>query len=475
MAKNKDKIKISFVGESSNDVTGSCIWIKTPQRQILLECGLYQSCGSTLENFKINNKHFAFKPKDIDYLFVMHNHADHLCLSPRLYAKGCRAPMIMPQGSYNIAEILLKDSANIMRADADELSNKFHRDYKPIYTEFDVDNCLSYYQEYPMNEIIQLDEFIKFRFIPSGHILNSAQLELWITCGNLIKKIAYTSDLGNIHIKKYYANTFKPIQKADILIGETTYARQNKIADTKMRKKDLEKLEVAIRQTCIDSHARVMIPVFANDRCANILTYLYDIFGSDKSFNIPILVDSPMAIKCCNAYSKDLEGEEADKWKKVLGWDNVEFIQDSIDSKLWRESGIPVVVLASSGMLHKGRSVGWACNMLPKSRDRIIFCGYSAEGSIGSIIKEGKQKTITISGKRCANRCQVTNLMSFSSHCQRDSLLKYYGSVQCEKVILVHGEMNGKIEFAKELQEEISKNNNTSRVIITHKDYELTL
>ena len=58
---------------------------------------------------------------------------------------------------------------------------------------------------------------------------------------------------------------------------------------------------------------------------------------------------------------------------------------------------------------------------------------------------------------------------------QKYSLLKYYGSVQCKKIILVHGEMNAKIAFAKELQEEISKNDNTSKVVVAQKGYELSL
>lgn len=475
MAKNKDKIKISFIGEAAHDVTGSSIWIQTPDRQILLECGLYQSCGSTLEAYKVNSKHFAFKPKNIDYLFVLHNHADHLCAAPRLYAKGCNAPMIMPQGSYDIAEILLRDSANIIRYDAEELSIKFKRDYVPIYTDSDVDVCLNHYVEYPIGEIIYLDEYIKFRFIPSGHILNSAQLELWITCGNLTKKILYTSDIGNIHIKKYYTNTFEACERADVLIGETTYARQPKIADAKMREKDIEKLESAVRQTCCDENSRVLIPVFSNDRTQNMLTYLFDIFGNDTDFDIPILVDSPMAMRCCEAYSRILDGEDAEKWKEVLKWNNIHFVEDSAESKEWRDANVPVVVLASSGMIVKGRSTGWACSMLPKSKDRIVFCGFSADGSIGSIIKEGKQKTITISGKKCPNKCQVTNLMSFTSHCQRDTLLEYYSSVQCEKVVLVHGEMESKIEFAKELQDAIFKNDNTGRVIVAQRGYELSL
>lgn len=475
MAKSKSKIQINFVGEAASDVTGSCIHIKTPHKQILLECGSFQSCGSTLENYKINNKHFDFKPKEIDYVFLMHNHVDHIGLVPKLYKNGSVAQIVAPTGTKQIAEILLKDSAHIMATDAEELSNKFKRDYYPIYTENDVDRCLNYYTEYPIGEIIQLDEYIKFQFIPSGHILNSAQLELWVTEGNVTKKIGYTSDLGNVHIKKYYTNIFQPIKKCDVLIGETTYARETRIANQKMRNKDLEKLETVIRQTCIEKGARVLIPTFANDRTQNMLTYIYDIFGKDEDFNVQVLVDSPMASRICRTYGELLDGEDARKWRNVLAWKNVHFVKDAVESKKWRDSNQPVVVLASSGMMVRGRSTGWAYSMLPKTNDRIVFCGFSAENSLASIIKEGKQKTVTISGSRVRNKCQVTDLHSFSSHIQRNSLLKTYGAVECEKIVLVHGEMSGKIEFAKELQEEISKNDNTSKVVIADKGYRLSL
>ena len=475
MAKSKNKIQINFIGEAANDVTGSCVYIQTPHRKILLECGLYQSCGSTLESYKINNKHFDFKPKDIDYVFLCHCHADHIALTPKLYKESCGAHIIAPSGTKSIAEILLRDSAYIMDGDAKELSDKFQRSYAPIYSEDDVDRCLKYYEEYPIGDIIQLDDYIKFRFVPSGHILNSAQLELWITEGNVTKKILYTSDLGNTHIQKYYTNKFEPIKKCDILIGETTYARETRIANQKMRNKDLEKLKTVIRQTCVEDGARVLIPAFSNDRCQNMLTYIYDIFNGDEEFDVPVLIDSPMSIRICNAYSELLQGEELDKWRKVLAWKNVHFVQDANESSEWRDSNQPVVVLASSGMMVKGRSTAWAHNMLPHERDRIVFCGFAAENSLASIIKQGAQKTITISGHRVKNKCQVINLMSFSSHMQQDSLLNYYSSVECERVILIHGSIDGKIEFAKPLQEEISKKNNTSKVVVATKGYKLTL
>lgn len=475
MSKAKNKIQINFVGEAANDVTGSCIHIKTPNRQILLECGLFQSCGSTLENYKINNKHFEFKPKELDYVFTMHNHADHMCLMPKLYKQGCNAQIIAPSGTKQIAEILLRDSAHIMDTDAIELTNKFKRDYFPIYTDNDVDKCLHHYTEYEIGEIIQLDEYVKFRFIPSGHILNSAQLELWITEGNVTKKIGYTSDLGNVHIKKYYTNKFASIKKCDVLIGETTYAREERVANQKMRNKDLEKLESVIMQTCIEEHARVLIPVFANDRCQNMLTYIYDLFADNDNFDIPILVDSPMAAKVCKAYSELLDGEEAEKWNKVLAWKNIHFVGDSVESREWRDSNRPVVVLASSGMMVRGRSTGWAHSMLPRTNDRIVFCGFAAEDSLASIIKKGEQKTITISGHRVKNKCQVTDLHSFSSHMQKDSLLDVYGQVQAEKIILVHGSADGKLQLSKELSERLSKNDLVTKVVCATKGYTLNL
>ena len=65
-----------------------------------------------------------------------------------------------------------------------------------------------------------------------------------------------------------------------------------------------------------------------------MLTILYDLFANDKSFTTPILVDSPLAIKICKEYTKLLEGEELEKWEKVMAWKNVKFIHEYTDSRL---------------------------------------------------------------------------------------------------------------------------------------------
>ena len=119
--------------------------------------------------------------------------------------------------------------------------------------------------------------------------------------------------------------------------------------------------------------------------------------------------------------------------------------------------------------------MAWCSAMLPNKNDRIITVGYAPPGSIAYTIKNETQKTITIAGLKRKNKCQITNLTSFSSHMQRDSLLEYYSSINCEKVYLVHGEMENKISFSQDLENKISENNRTTRVVCVNKGTEVLL
>ena len=468
--KTKEKISVEFCGGNAWDVTGSCIYIETPNRKVLLECGLWQSTGSTLENWKVNTRKFDFRPNKLDYVFVGHLHADHIGLIPRLYASGASCPIIAPQRSKSIAEILMRDSARIIASDAASLSQKLGRTYEPFCLDSDVDIALGHWIEYD-DETHVLDEFVKFRFTPSGHIPFARQLELWITEGNITKKIVYTSDLGNIHLPKPYTKPFKSVfgQRSDIVIAESTYAHEEKIANKKMRKKDLEKLRMVIEQTCVEQQRRILIPSFALARTQEIATVLYNLF-SKENFDIPVYIDSPMAQNISRVYCDVLEGEAAEEWREVLAWKNIHFVGDYIESRELRDSGKPCIVIASSGFMVAGRSVAWCASLLPNTDDRIVTIGYAPPGSMAYTIKQGEQKTISISGKRYANRCQITNLGSFSSHIQRDSIVKEYGKVNAEKLFLVHGDMDGRNSVKPEIEKELSNNNLSTKVVVVQKN-----
>ena len=58
---------------------------------------------------------------------------------------------------------------------------------------------------------------------------------------------------------------------------------------------------------------------------------------------------------------------------------------------------------------------------------------------------------------------------------QRDDLLKYYKSMNTEKIYLVHGEMKGKIEFAEDLKNELSNMSKTTKVCVVNKGTKINL
>lgn len=462
MGKKTNKIKVSFVGPSAEEVTGSMTLIESSNKTILLECGLYQS-NSPLSDYKVNSRKLGFSPKKLDYIFIGHAHIDHIGLLPRLYAMGCTARIIVPKGLKKLFSIMGVDSAFIINREYELLSRK-NSGLKPIYTKEDVEVCLQYFEEYEYGEKIQLDDEVEFRLQPAGHIINSAQIELWVKEKNQTKKILYTSDLGNTAVEKYYTQKFIPVDKANLVIGESTYAKQVRDINQRDRDKDLEKMEHIIKNT-VSNRGKVLIPIFSLDRCQNILTHLYLIFKDCENFNAQIVIDSPLAIEICYAYKELLEGEELELWNEVLSWKKITFVKNFEHSKRLQMSAEPMVILAASGFMQAGRSRQWAKEIIPSRRSHIIFVGFSSENSLAGIIKEGQQAMIKIDDKTVRNRCAITDLKSFSGHMQQRELLEYYSTINCEKVALVHGNFKDKCNFAKILQEHIFRRNKTHKVI----------
>ena len=479
MGKSKNKIRISFPSASAESVAGSQVLIefgKDDQKQkVLIECGLIQGESTPLKEYHANSKKFAFKPKDLTAVFALHLHADHTGLIPKLYKEGCTAPLILPQGSSSILKEMLIDSSKIMQKDAAYLSKKFDRSYDPIYEIEDVQDSLSHIVEYPVHDKIQLNDNISFQFVNSGHIINSCQLILWIKNNNNIKKIAITSDLGNKSLFQYYTEDFEPIESANLIIGESTYSNPKRQVKSKDREKDLEKLKASIDCVCNDRKGRVLIPAFSLQRFQVLLTHIYDIFKDDESCP-EIYAASPLACKISELFISSLKNEEqVKKWNTVKQWNKIHFIDKFEDVVDQVKFGGPCVFVASAGMLNAGFSAYIASELLPKPNDMILFCGFMAENTLGSKIKDKKTKTVTIDQDRIPARCSVMALNSFTSHMQYNDLLWYYSSFNYDKIALVHGEFSDKLAFSKVLQEEINKKNKTGKVVCVNKSTEILL
>ena len=472
------KVKVQFLGNSASDVTQSCYLLTSEKYTILLDYGLYQD-QNPIENYKVNHaKIKEIKPRKIDYIFISHANIDHCGALPDLYRRGCDATIFVPVGNKELIRLMLLDSAKIMASDAEKLKKIYKMKAYPLYTEADIDECMSHMVEYSFGIEHEISEDFSFRFYAANHIVNAAQIVLTIRNElDVPKRILYTGDIGSHKIDKHYTKPFEtPEEYLDLVIGESTYAGNQRVQQLRDRDKDKDKIRSIIMESCVESGGKVLFPVFALDRLQVVLTVLYEIFGGDPDFKIPIVVDTPLGISVTKMW-KDMIPCGSDLWDKVINWENIHFSTSWEQSLEYQKSKEPMIILASSGMCTNGRSVVWVKNLLPSESNHICFCGYSASGSLAAKIKEGSSKnpTLQVEGRNVLNRAKITSLFSFSSHACRAELMEYYFSLRYGKLCLVHGDQNDKLAFGVELREKLLDKGVSSPVIAAFTGYEISI
>lgn len=473
----RKKIKndgIYFTGESAVDVTGSQYVVKFGDYQCLLECGLHQSKSNDyLDSYRINSAKFKFKPSEIDFLFVAHPHIDHCGLIPRLVKEGFRGKIISTNQTAMVMKSLLLNSCYIVNDEARILSKRYGRQYKPLYDEEDVYDTLELLYTYDKyNTIHKLNDVISFQWLKNSHCIGAAQLQLILSDNRKTKKILYTSDIGALHTRNHYLeDTEIPTMFNDVVIMESTYGNPAKI-NKKTRSFDVEHLRVAIN-TVIERKGSVVLPCFSFSRTQEILTTLYDIFGSDDNFNIPIIVDSKLSCEICDLYNELLTGDNFEYWNNVYSWKNVQFISEKADSQACISDDRSKIIISSSGFCTNGRVVNYIQKYLNDVNSMIIFSGYIGDNPsyLSYRIKNyHNHKDIKINKVLTPNKADCITLSTFSSHAGHNDLVKYGSSLLTNKLILVHGSSDNKKYLADKLKDAISKNNKTYKVIPSSKD-----
>lgn len=480
MGKKKKEIKLEVIGGNATGVAGSCTKIDFLGRTILFELGMVQDNSTILENYKENcailNK---IKPKKIEMVIIGHHHCDHIALIPMLFARGnTDVKIITPKDTTCILKEMWSDTAYINEKDCESLNRKGDKSYTPLYTQAEVNAALKNVVEIEIRDIVKIDDNISIRYTPAGHILRSCQTELYINNGFHTEKIYFSSDIGNrmIEDRKVFVEKFEPITSCRIAIVESTYGRKKGSMTRKDIELDRQKMKTVIEQFCIENKHRVLIPTFSLDRMPFILWELYQLFGQNETFNIPILVDSPLSNRLLDCYSSILNGEAKENFDKMMSWKNIRRIIEPEDSKAAISDKAPKIICASSGMLTAGRSVKWTQSILPNENDCILFVGYAGSDTLaGKIKNSSSQKTININGKPYKNKCQLINLSSYSSHMQHDDLVKYYKSLNCEKIYIVHGDECARKELKEDLEKALADSCKSTRVVIANKGMKISL
>lgn len=473
--KRKNVVDVTFLGENAHDVTGSMTLIHFNDKNILLEAGLFQGI-SVEKDFEINSRQIkGFKPKKIDYIFLGHIHADHSLLIPRLFKEGFRGKVIAPVNSKELLKVMAKDSAFIISKDAAYLSKQRGKHVNPFYEEDHVSLMLDNIYEFQFNQENQLDDDLSFTFIPSGHIIAAAQIILKIKIGNIYKKILYTSDLGNIAIPKLYAEPFSEARgHFDLVIGESTYGHEDKYIKKRDREKELDKLKRMILHT-IKEKGKILIPIFSLDRAQQMATELYSIFKNEPDFKTKVLIDSPLACKISNIYTRILPENTRDLWCEVMKWENLELVKDFEKSEAARRVEEPLIVLSAPGFITKGRSLEWVKTLVEDERNHIITCGYFPENSILYKIKNGTVSRIKINNKFYKNNAPCHSLLSFSSHMQKKNLINYYSGLDTNTLVLVHGSFESKAALKLEIEKKLYDTAKQMNIYASHRNMSLQL
>lgn len=446
-------MKIKFCG-AAKTVTGSCYLVETANRKFLVDCGMFQ--GSMYE---FNTSPFPFNPSEIDFIILTHAHVDHSGRIPLLVKQGFSGEVYCTSATAELANVMFKDSAHIQEMEAKWRNKKRLRKgletIDPLYTMKDAEDASGFLNPVSYNQDVTIDENIKFSFKDAGHLLGSGIVCLDIIEGGKNKKIVFTGDLGNFNIP--IIRDYEYIEEADYLIIESTYG--NRLHEEASETNNL--YEVIMNTTARGGN--VIIPSFAVGRTQEILyilNYYIDIEKRKKLRNIPIYLDSPLAVEATRIFEKHKEcyDEEAldllEKDINPLDFPNLNMVQSVEESQALNDKN-GIVIISSSGMCEAGRVKHHLKYNIWKKNASIVFTGFQAEGTLGRRILDGEKK-IKIFGEEMVVKAKIHSIPGLSGHADMNGILNWFENIKkgvSQRIFITHGE----VEASENLANEISK------------------
>ncbi len=443
------KVTITFLGATST-VTGSRFLVSSERSKILIDAGLFQGVR---EVRRLNWSPFPVEPSTIDAVLLTHAHLDHCGYLPLLVRNGFRNPIFATDYTAKLAAVILRDSAHLQMEDARYAAEKGfskHSSPLPLYDVDDVESTLEKFESVNFRQRVQISQDAYATYFPSGHILGSAFVLLEIDNRTLL----FTSDMGRNNHPLLSNPDPAPALPLDAVITESTYG--DRVHETPQSAFAVE-INAAVKRG-----GSILIPAFAVDRTEVILMALHDLIESGSIANLPIYVDSPMALKALDYYrdaikidSPELRPGTATKWRNEDPFDPGELSEMRTVEESKSLSSLPEtsIIISASGMGTGGRVVHHLANMLPDSRNTVILVGFQAAGSRGRSLEEG-QKEIKIHGKWVPVKAAVAKVESFSVHADAEELVAWLGTIKDPKrVFVVHGEPDAQWALAQRLRD----------------------
>jgi len=432
------KLAITFYGGTSSP-TGSNFMISDGMTSILVDCGLFQ--GKKVGE-DVNRKNFSYDPKMVDALFITHSHIDHIGRVPKLVRDGFSRSIYSTPPTRDISERMLEDTLGILEKEARE------EGLSPIYEKNDVQKVMSSWKEIGYHQEVNIGEF-RVRLRDAGHILGSALVEFIYND----KSIIFTGDLGNSPTP--LLKDTESLEGVDYLIIESVYGDRNH--EDKISRKSI--LEDVIEDT-IKKGGVLMIPAFSLERTQELLYELNDLIEHGRIPEVPVFIDSPLAIDVTKIYKKYKEyfNKEARATIKdgddIFNFKGLKFTYETEESKAIRNVPSPKIIIAGSGMSNGGRIIHHEKEYLKDPKNTLLIVGYQVPGSLGRELQDGS-KTVTIFNQKISVNAKVKTIHGYSAHKDSDALLDAIASAgdSLKKVFVVLGEPKSSLFLVQRIRD----------------------
>lgn len=439
-------MSISLYSEGAvAEVTGSRHFVAVDGRRILVDCGAFQGRRKETD---AKNRAPVRDPESLETVVLTHAHYDHCGLLPLLVKRGFSGDIIATPATRDLAQLVMADSARIQARDADYLARQAARrgerfDWVPLYDEGDVTRAVGHFVTLGYGRKRRIAEAAEIEFLDAGHILGSALVRMTVTARDGARAvIGFSGDLGRKD--KPIIRDPEPLEGLDYLVLDSTYG--NRLHEP--APESLARLAAIVRETALRG-GKVVIPAFAVERTQELIFHLHLLQDRGEIPDIPVWVDSPMAVDATSIFKVHPECYDRETWdlfgkhsENPFGFAALHFSRTVEDSKRLNDAPGPMIIISADGMCEAGRIQHHLIHTIGDGRNTILIVGYMAEGTLGRRIRDGAAN-VRIHGDFYPVRARVEELAAFSAHADWAETVEWLrGSdiSRIRRIFLVHGE-----------------------------------
>jgi metallo-beta-lactamase family protein len=346
---------VSYGG--AQEVTGSKHLLSSGKSSVMIDCGAFQGKREEADR---KNREWEFDAGSLGGVILTHAHYDHSGLLPLLRKKGYDRNIFSTPPTRDLANIILMDSASIQAKDVEYLTKQAAKrgerfSWKPLYDEQDVMKTIEQFVTISYGRPFLPVPGMEACFFDAGHILGSSTVHITVNSGRKKLRVGFSGDLGRKG--KPILRDPVPIPPVEHLVMESTYGdRLHEISGD-----ILAALARIVRETASQG-GKIIIPAFAVERTQDLIFYLHLLTDEKKIPDIPVYVDSPMAVNATAIFKNHPECYDDDTKKAFIehhtnpfGFNSLRYIESSTQSKELNSLRGPAVIISSSGMCEAGR------------------------------------------------------------------------------------------------------------------------